>query len=216
MKLVLENDGKHCGKRRKCWLSAFSPFPTMFSKGFFLRVVKSRDCVVKSFTHYHTMAHFDALKIYSFGKHCKKRRNCFLQAIPPFLTMFSILYGTSFSFQMHFKMSSAICSIWSSLKMCWLHIEPDILILAHLGFLSCQLSIDHGWVCVYCFIVVFCTSACLCVQNLTSKLNISLYLLRFSRYEAYIWYVDSFCGYASRWVRANTIVSAYTLYKHLQ
>ena len=26
--------------RRKCWLPAFSPFPTMFSKGFFLTVVK--------------------------------------------------------------------------------------------------------------------------------------------------------------------------------
>ena len=25
-------DRKHCGKRRKCWLPAFSPFPTMFSK----------------------------------------------------------------------------------------------------------------------------------------------------------------------------------------
>ena len=38
---------KQFGKRRKCWLPAFSPFPTMFSKDFFLRVVKSRDCVVK-------------------------------------------------------------------------------------------------------------------------------------------------------------------------
>ena len=38
---------KHCGKRRKCWLPAFSPFPTMFSKDFFLGVVKSRDCVAK-------------------------------------------------------------------------------------------------------------------------------------------------------------------------
>ena len=36
---------EHCGKRRKCWLPAFSPFPTMFSKGFIFRVVKSRDCV---------------------------------------------------------------------------------------------------------------------------------------------------------------------------
>ena len=27
-------------------LPAFSPFPTVFSKGFFLRVVKGRDCVV--------------------------------------------------------------------------------------------------------------------------------------------------------------------------
>ena len=25
---------KHCGKRRKCWLPAFSPFPTVFSEGF--------------------------------------------------------------------------------------------------------------------------------------------------------------------------------------
>ena len=30
---------KHCGKRRKCWLAAFSPFPTMFSEAFFSRVV---------------------------------------------------------------------------------------------------------------------------------------------------------------------------------
>ena len=36
------------GKRRKCWLPAFSPFPTVFSKAFPLRVVKSLDCVVKS------------------------------------------------------------------------------------------------------------------------------------------------------------------------
>ena len=28
--------------------NAGSPFPTMFSKGFFLRVVKSLDCVVKN------------------------------------------------------------------------------------------------------------------------------------------------------------------------
>ena len=40
-------DRKHCGKRRKCWLPAFSPFPTMFSKDFIYRVVKSRDCMVE-------------------------------------------------------------------------------------------------------------------------------------------------------------------------
>ena len=34
-------------KGEKCWFPAFSPFPTMFSKGFFLKVVKSRDRVVK-------------------------------------------------------------------------------------------------------------------------------------------------------------------------
>ena len=32
------------GKRRKCWLPAFSPFPTMFSKALFFGNVQSRDC----------------------------------------------------------------------------------------------------------------------------------------------------------------------------
>ena len=36
------------GKVEKCWLPAFSPFPTMFSKDLCFRVVKSQDCVVKS------------------------------------------------------------------------------------------------------------------------------------------------------------------------
>ena len=34
-------------KRRKCWLPTFSPFPTVFSKGFYFKVIKGRDCVVK-------------------------------------------------------------------------------------------------------------------------------------------------------------------------
>ena len=38
---------KHCGKRRKCWLQCWSPFCTMFSKGFFFRVVKRRDYMIK-------------------------------------------------------------------------------------------------------------------------------------------------------------------------
>ena len=55
------------------------------------------------------MAQFDARKLYSCRKHCEKRRNCLLQAISPFLTMFSTVCNTYFSFHMHFKMSSAIC-----------------------------------------------------------------------------------------------------------
>ena len=39
---------KHGRKRRTCWLPAICPFPTVFSKAFFLRVVKKRNCVVKS------------------------------------------------------------------------------------------------------------------------------------------------------------------------
>ena len=33
---------------RKCWLPAFFPFSIMFSKAFFLRVIKSQDFVAKS------------------------------------------------------------------------------------------------------------------------------------------------------------------------
>ena len=36
------------GKGEKCWLPAFSPFPTWFSKPFFIRVVKGGDCVVSN------------------------------------------------------------------------------------------------------------------------------------------------------------------------
>ena len=39
-------DRKDCRKRRKLWLPAFSPCPTMISKGFFLRVIKNQDCAV--------------------------------------------------------------------------------------------------------------------------------------------------------------------------
>ena len=39
---------KHLWKWRKCRFPAFSPFPTMCSKGFSVEVVKSWDCVVKS------------------------------------------------------------------------------------------------------------------------------------------------------------------------
>ena len=48
IEICFGNGRKHCRKRRKCWLPAFSPFPTMFSKDYLLRVVKSQDCVVKS------------------------------------------------------------------------------------------------------------------------------------------------------------------------
>ena len=49
LKFGMRKGGKHCGKRRKCWLPAFSPFPTMFSEGYLLSVIKRRDCVVKGY-----------------------------------------------------------------------------------------------------------------------------------------------------------------------
>ena len=36
------NDRKHCWKRRKCWLPAFSPFPTMFSNATVVSVTRTR------------------------------------------------------------------------------------------------------------------------------------------------------------------------------
>ena len=86
---------KHCGKRRKCWgtsILSFSQNVFSHTKGgnhywsnikfccMEMLLVYSRQkscCLVKEeLTHYHTMPHFDALKIYSCGKHCEKRRNC--------------------------------------------------------------------------------------------------------------------------------------------
>ena len=46
LKFVFEG-AENSGIRRKCWLPAFSCFPTTFLKNFFLGVVKSRDNVVK-------------------------------------------------------------------------------------------------------------------------------------------------------------------------
>ena len=38
---------KHCGKRRNCSLRAISSFPTVFSKDFYCRHVKTRVCLGK-------------------------------------------------------------------------------------------------------------------------------------------------------------------------
>ena len=107
----LKNDRKGCRKIRKCCLLTFSLLlPQCFQKPSLPRFL----------THYHTIPHFDALKIYSCGKQCEKRKNCLWQAISPSTTMFSNLYGTYFPFLMHFKMSSAICFNLDKSKICHL------------------------------------------------------------------------------------------------
>ena len=88
------------------------------------KMLVTLDCVVNSLQHdkiltnYHTTPHFDALKIYSCGKHCEKRRNCLLQAISSFLTMFSTVYTLIFHFKCTLKCRLQFISIWSSLKFC--------------------------------------------------------------------------------------------------
>ena len=39
-------------------------------------VAKKEYCAEYWLNHYHTMPHFEAIKIYSCGKHCEKRKNC--------------------------------------------------------------------------------------------------------------------------------------------
>ena len=49
MKIVLDRTENIVGKGENagCWIPAFYPFPTMFSKGFFLRVVKKSEVCCK-------------------------------------------------------------------------------------------------------------------------------------------------------------------------
>ena len=109
--LKIYSCGKHCEKRRIFCNKQF----LLFSQCFLAYMA----LIFFILTHYHKMPHFDALKIYSCGKHFEKRRNCLSQAISPFFTMFSTLYGTSFSFYIHFKMSSAICFNLDQSKILW-------------------------------------------------------------------------------------------------
>ena len=47
VKIVLDGVGNVVGKGENAGFRRISPFPTMFSKSFFPRFVKSRDCLVK-------------------------------------------------------------------------------------------------------------------------------------------------------------------------
>ena len=65
-------------------------------------------------THYHTIPHFDALKIYSCGKHCEERRNCTFSKC--FLTCMALIFHFKCTLKWHLQ----FVSIWTSLKFCCL------------------------------------------------------------------------------------------------
>ena len=69
-------------------------------------------------THYHTIPHFDALKVHSCGKHCEERRNCFVQTFFPFSQCFLPYMALIFRFQCTLKCRLQFVSIWTSLKFC--------------------------------------------------------------------------------------------------
>ena len=68
-------------------------------------------------THYHTMLHFDVLKMYSCGKHFEKRRNSLEQAISPFSQCFLPNMALIFHFKCTLKYRLQFVSIWPSLKL---------------------------------------------------------------------------------------------------
>ena len=53
-----------------------------------------------------------------FWKHCGKRRNCSLRAIPPFPTVFSTIWMDLPPFSSNLKLSSANCFILEESKIC--------------------------------------------------------------------------------------------------
>ena len=69
------------GKGEKCWLPAFSPFPAMFSKGFFFSVFKNLGLFDKELALYHIIPTFNDPEIESFWKQCGKRRKMLVTSI---------------------------------------------------------------------------------------------------------------------------------------
>ena len=65
---------KHFGKGRKCWLPAFSPFPTIFLTGSLCRGIKSRYCVLPAFLPFPRM--------FSNGSFCRvvKSQECVVES----------------------------------------------------------------------------------------------------------------------------------------
>ena len=84
---VFQTSRKHCGTRRNCSLRAISPFPTVFSKDLYCRHVKTRACLGKGLTLYHTIPTLNDSRIEGFWKHCEKRRKLRWPAFSPFPKM---------------------------------------------------------------------------------------------------------------------------------
>ena len=86
-------------------------FTIITSKVSSTKMNRSHEREIDYLTHYHTMPHFDTLKIYSCGKHFEKRRNCLQQAIFFFLAMFCTPYY-SYSFFHLNALLNVVCSLF--------------------------------------------------------------------------------------------------------
>ena len=84
----------------------------------FLYFMKLKAFASDKLTHYHTMPHFDALQIYSCGKHCdmeKEKIACDKQVLP-FSQCFLPYMALSFHFKCPLKFRLQFLSIWTRLK----------------------------------------------------------------------------------------------------
>ena len=77
------NGRKRCGKRRNCPLWAISSFPTVFSKDFYCRHIKTRACL-RGVKYDENDGEFSKK-----GRKRGKGKNCSLWAISSFSTVFS-------------------------------------------------------------------------------------------------------------------------------
>ena len=98
-------------KKQNFWLA--TPFGLTNQKLCYFQIWKKKKCL----THYHTILHFDALKIYSCRKHCEKKRNCLLPAFSLFLKKFSnpiwYLFSVSNAFQ------NLVCNLFHRVRLLW-------------------------------------------------------------------------------------------------
>ena len=61
IEIIIWKGKKHVGKRRKCWLPAFSPFSLMFSKEFFFKVIKSQELTPNQTTKFWTLYRVESI-----------------------------------------------------------------------------------------------------------------------------------------------------------
>ena len=118
MEIVFERVEKNCGKRRKCWLPEFYTFSTRLKKGLLLMVVKTLEIFYKGLTLSQTSPGFCMSAVQVFNKSLLERRNCLLQAISPFLTVFSTCLEIILPFSSNLKLSSANSFNLEESKIC--------------------------------------------------------------------------------------------------
>ena len=95
------------GEKKKCWSPAFSLFSTMSSKAFPLRGRRNFGLFVAQLTLYHTIPTFNNPIEEGFGKHCGKRKKCWLLAFFLFPPVFSTLSRREITILATFNLSSA-------------------------------------------------------------------------------------------------------------